>query len=95
MNLIEALSKLEAATRRAEAAEAQLARQAAMSELMANRLAKMVGKLRLFKGTLEDRRNRGIHVFVNKLQNYLQAGHVSDDVEKILVTYLVKATGIA
>jgi hypothetical protein len=62
---------------------AQLARQAAMSESTANRLAKMVGKPPLFKGTLTDQRNRAVHVFVNKLQNYLQAGHVSDDVENL------------
>jgi hypothetical protein len=48
MNLVEALIKLEAATRRAEAAETQLAHRVATSESTASRLAKMVGKPPLF-----------------------------------------------
>jgi hypothetical protein len=85
MNLAEALSKIEAITRRAEAAEAQLASQAAMSESATNKLAKMVGKPLPFKGTEDDRKNRAVHVFINKLENYLKAGKITDDVDRVII----------
>jgi NADH:ubiquinone oxidoreductase subunit C len=85
MNLAEALSKIEAITRRAEAAEAQLASQAAMSESATNKLAKMVGKPLPFKGTEDDRKNRAVYVFINRLENYLKTGKITDDVDRVII----------